>query len=73
MQRSEEFGATGATRGKDPGECRRCSHARSQRSAKGSEFWRCGLAEADERFPRYPRLPVRGCAGFERGDAGEDG
>ncbi|HYR95484.1 MAG TPA: hypothetical protein VEM57_02065 [Candidatus Binatus sp.] len=37
-----------------------------QRTARGSEFWRCLLAETDPRFVRYPALPVRACPGFER-------
>ncbi len=54
-----------------PGLCERCGHARSQRSAKGSEFWRCGRAESDPDWPRYPQLPVLACAGFEEGRDGE--
>lgn len=48
-----------------PGLCAECVHlwlAVSVRSA----FVRCGLAEEDARFLRYPGLPVRECAGFER-------
>jgi len=37
-----------------------------QETARGSRFWRCLLAEKDERFIRYPRLPVRECPGYER-------
>jgi hypothetical protein len=25
---------------------------------------RCGLADTDPRFPRYPPLPVRNCDGY---------
>jgi len=49
-----------------PGLCAECKHlwlAVSDRSA----FVRCGLAEEDARFLRYPPLPVRECAGFVRG------
>jgi hypothetical protein len=28
-------------------------------------FWQCLRAREDPRFPRYPRLPVRACDGFE--------
>ena len=31
-----------------------------------SVFWRCALSEVDPRFPKYPRLPVLECAGYER-------
>ena len=51
----------------DPGLCAACRHARVQHSARGSTFWRCGRADDDERFPRYPRLPVRVCPGHEPG------
>ena len=48
------------------GLCAECKHARVQRNARGSEFWRCLKAETDARFERYPRLPVSECAGYER-------
>jgi hypothetical protein len=34
-------------------------------SSHGSVFWMCGRAAADDRFPRYPALPVITCIGFE--------
>jgi hypothetical protein len=46
------------------GLCARCVHARRTTTARGSTFWRCGLAEDDPRFPKYPRLPVFACPGF---------
>jgi hypothetical protein len=56
------------------GLCARCRHARVQRNARGATFWRCLRADADPRFVRYPRLPVRECAGFERApEAGGEG
>jgi glycine cleavage system transcriptional repressor len=48
----------------DPGLCGSCRQARVQQSARGSTFWRCGLADADPAFRRYPPLPVRACAGY---------
>jgi len=50
----------------DPGLCADCRHARVQQTARGSTFWRCARAETDPSFVRYPRLPVRVCAGYER-------
>jgi len=47
----------------DPGLCGTCVHLRLQASAR-SVFVRCGLAETDPRFPRYPPLPVRACPGY---------
>ena len=49
----------------DVGLCAECKHARVQRNARGSEFWRCLKAETDARFERYPRLPVSQCPGYE--------
>ncbi len=40
-------------------------------NTRGSAFSLCLLAKTDPRFPKYPRLPVVECAGFEpRGEAG---
>jgi len=50
----------------DVGLCAECKHARVQRNARGSEFWRCLRAETDAEFVRYPALPVIQCAGCER-------
>ncbi len=55
------------------GLCSRCRHAARQASAKGSEFWRCRLADSDPRFLRYPPLPVHACSGFEPAPGGAPG
>lgn len=47
-----------------PGLCACCRHQREVRSGR-SAFLRCALADFDQRFARYPRLPVTACAGFE--------
>jgi hypothetical protein len=49
-----------------PGLCAACSNARTVESRRGSSFWLCELSRTDQRFPRYPRLPVLRCAGFRR-------
>lgn len=49
------------------GLCSRCVHARMQSSARGSDFWRCALADSEPQYARYPPLPVDACAGFEQG------
>ncbi len=46
-----------------PGLCATCEHLRLLASCR-SVFVRCGLAAADPRFPKYPPLPVRACAGY---------
>jgi len=48
------------------GLCDACAHARVVTSARGSTFSLCALSVADPRLPRYPRLPVVRCPGFER-------
>jgi hypothetical protein len=45
------------------GLCASCEHLRVLASRR-SVFVRCGLAETDPRFPRYPSLPVIACAGY---------
>jgi hypothetical protein len=55
-------------RGRPPaGLCESCRWMRRVRSAKGSEFVRCGRSEIDASYPRYPPLPVVRCAGYEPG------
>lgn len=46
-----------------PGLCARCEHLRVLASPR-SVFVRCGLADTDPRFPRYPPLPVIACPGY---------
>jgi hypothetical protein len=48
------------------GLCATCKHARLIVSDRGSVFYLCQLSKTDPRFPKYPRLPVLACAGFER-------
>ena len=47
-----------------PGLCVFCLHSRKITSGRGSDFWLCGLAATNPRFPKYPALPVRECEGF---------
>lgn len=46
------------------GLCERCLHVRLLASQR-SVFLRCARADGDERYPRYPALPVTRCLGFE--------
>jgi hypothetical protein len=41
-------------------------HCHAVTNSRASTFYMCRRAETDESFARYPRLPVRECAGFER-------
>jgi hypothetical protein len=56
----------GQGREAQPGLCADCQHARRVENERGSVFWLCDLSRTDARFPRYPRLPVTVCAGFEQ-------
>jgi hypothetical protein len=35
-------------------------------SDRDSTFYLCQLSKTDPRFPKYPRLPVMECEGYER-------
>jgi hypothetical protein len=39
---------------------------RQIKSDKGSVFYLCGRSATDASFPKYPRLPVLQCRGYER-------
>jgi hypothetical protein len=56
----ESFPASAAA-----GLCASCKHVRRIRSDRGSVFYLCRLSESDSRFPKYPRLPVLSCSGYE--------
>ena len=62
----------GAAPAPPAGLCDACRHRRHVASAR-STFVRCGLADVDPEFPRYPRLPVLACAGFEPAPPGDAG
>ena len=61
---AEDLARLGET-GARPGLCATCRHARILTS-RTSTFLRCRMAEVDAAFPRYPRLPVLTCRGYER-------
>ena len=48
-----------------PGLCATCEHLRLVASSR-SVFVRCGLADSDPGFLRYPPLPVVACPGYVR-------
>jgi GNAT superfamily N-acetyltransferase len=48
-----------------PGECGSCRQAQIVRSARGTIFFLCLRARTDPRFPKYPPLPRRLCAGYD--------
>ena len=49
------------------GLCESCAHQRLVRNTRGSEFSLCERAKDEpDRYPKYPRLPVTRCAGYDR-------
>jgi hypothetical protein len=51
------------------GLCDTCRHQRLVRSGRGSVFSMCLKAREDPAFPKYPRVPVIACAGYEKARA----
>jgi hypothetical protein len=51
--------------GAAPGLCGSCVHAKLNETHRGTAYLRCTRAAWDARLPRYPRLPVTTCPGFE--------
>jgi hypothetical protein len=54
------------------GLCDTCAHRRIVRNTRGSAFSLCERSRSDPSYPRYPRLPVRECRGYERNTARRD-
>ena len=51
------------------GLCRKCEHAKIVESSKETSFYYCLRSKENPEFPKYPRLPVLTCPGFERKSA----
>ena len=74
MTEDEDVGPGGwASLGADPSWCADCVHAKLNVTRRGTAYLRCLRATFDHRFPRYPRLPVVECPGFEPADAPDEG
>jgi len=54
------------------GLCDVCLHQRIVRNTRGSAFSLCERSRTDPQFPRYPRVPVTSCAGFQHRLQGGD-
>jgi hypothetical protein len=52
--------------GSAPGLCGACRHAKLNETRRGTAYLRCTRAAWDATLPRYPRLPVAQCTGFEQ-------
>jgi hypothetical protein len=49
------------------GLCDSCVHQRVVKNTRGSSFSLCQRSKTEpDRYPRYPRLPVKECPGYER-------
>jgi hypothetical protein len=48
------------------GLCASCTQVRRITSDRGSVFYLCALSVVDPWFPKYPRLPVFSCSGYEK-------
>jgi hypothetical protein len=48
------------------GLCDSCRYQRIVRNTRGSSFSLCERSKTDpEHYPKYPRVPVRECRGYE--------
>ena len=54
------------------GLCDTCAHQRLVPNTRGSTFSLCERSRSDPSFPRYPRIPVHECRGYERVSGGEE-
>lgn len=48
------------------GLCADCQCMRRIESTRGSTFYLCQRSATDPKLPKYPRLPVIQCSGYER-------
>ncbi|WP_372365457.1 hypothetical protein [Candidatus Uabimicrobium sp. HlEnr_7] len=48
------------------GLCENCKFVKKITNSRGSTFYLCLLAQQDNRFRKYPQLPVVECAGYEK-------
>ena len=47
------------------GLCAECVHSKEIRTDRGSVFTMCLRSFQEPQYPKYPRLPVIRCAGFD--------
>lgn len=48
------------------GLCDTCVHQKLIRNTRGSSFSMCERSKTDPSYPKYPRVPVMECRGYER-------
>lgn len=47
------------------GLCASCRHRRVVENRRGSRFYMCERSRTDDRFRKYPPLPVLRCSGYQ--------
>lgn len=47
------------------GLCDACRHQKLIRTGRGSEFSMCERSKTEPGYPKYPRVPVLACPGYE--------
>lgn len=52
------------------GLCADCANAKKLRTKIDAVIYLCGLAAVQAKFPKFPRLPVLACAGYEKARPG---
>ena len=62
---SENADRAGAAESRRVGLCATCAHRREVPNRRGSVFYLCQRSRSDPAYPRYPRLPVLSCPGYE--------
>ena len=50
----------------EAGLCDTCRHQRVVENTRGSRFSMCERSKTEPEYPKYPRLPVVECRGYER-------
>jgi hypothetical protein len=62
---------TTSVRRLNAGLCDTCTHQKLIRNTRGSTFSMCERSKDEpERYPKYPRVPVTACAGYDRRPTG---
>lgn len=51
------------------GLCSTCRYQRIVGNTRGSTFSMCERSKIDPAFPKYPRIPVTSCHGYEQREA----
>jgi len=55
----------------EKGLCADCRHARAIRAASERGYIQCLRSRTDPRYPKWPRLPILSCPGYEQGEGEE--